>query len=282
MTLTGITTILDLLVLKTWACINAPVKHINPLFHQILSSQAILSEIISAAGLTFCPGLLEVIQCITAPSLGWFEALPTAPKKVWGIYVLILKKQHFVPLLYIGSGTAATRAVKARFGEYDRRYNLPQYLEKALNEGYDIVHKGLLLHCPLPVAANVPMLRIAFVAMEAAFSFMFWTMHSRTKDYGCGGLCPWDRDSFEWYGLCSHNPLLDSVSGNFDLTGEQLEEMAAVIKEKNRVYQVDYGQSQRARSPDRMKAVSRRNNKRRAAKGFTKAAAAAIKSAKLH
>jgi hypothetical protein len=253
-------TILELMVLLTWAALNSPV-HINPLFKQVISCQATLAGLITASNISFCLGLLETIQKPTPP-LSWFEALPTATVGTWGIYVLVLKKQHSVPLLYIGSGTAANRGVKARLGEYDRGVRLAKYIEIALNNGYKICTKRLLLHCPIPSAANIPRVRITLVAMEAMFAFLFWAMTSRTKDYGYGQLCPWDRSSFEWHGLCSHNPLLEDVSGNFDLSAEQLEAIAAATAEKNRVYQAEYGANQRAKSPERVRALQRKKNER--------------------
>lgn len=45
----------------------------------------------------------------------------------------------------------------------------------------------------------------------------------------------------EWHGLCSHNPLHKDVSGNFDLSAEQLQAIAAEVKEKNRVYHAEHG-----------------------------------------
>lgn len=193
------------------------------------------------------------MQCATPPSLSWFQTLPTAPFHVWGIYVPILERTGSIPLFYIGSGTRANGDVRARLLEYDRGYHLSNNLEEALRNGYTIVSNHLLVQCPIPAAADVPRVRVTFVAMEAMFSFMFWTMlRSRTKDYGCGQLCPWDRLGFEWHGLNAHNPLTEAVDGDFNLSAEALEAIAAEIAEKNRLYQVDYRLAERARSPERV------------------------------
>jgi hypothetical protein len=114
--------------------------------------------------------------------------------------------------------------------------------------------------------------------MEAMFSFMFWTMRSRTKVYGCGQLCPWDRLGFEWHGLNTHNPLTEAVDGDFNLSAEALEAIAAEIAEKNRLYQVDYRLAERARSPERVRARQREKNHRHKAAG--KARDDAVKAAK--
>ena len=44
---------------------------------------------------------------------------------VWGICVLVLRRNGHEPLIYIGSGTATTRGVRARLDGYDRRVLLP-------------------------------------------------------------------------------------------------------------------------------------------------------------
>jgi hypothetical protein len=71
-------------------------------------------------------------------------------------------------------------------------------MNQALKEGYTITHKGLLLSSPLPAAIDVARFRLLYVAMEVAFSFHFWTMNSRLKDYGIGDCCPWALDQFTY------------------------------------------------------------------------------------
>ena len=57
-------------------------------------------------------------------------------------------------------------------------------------------------------------------------------MKSQTKDYKMGTCCPWDRSSFPYRGLCSHNPLLEVPRGRFDLSPEQLEAIAVETKKR--------------------------------------------------
>jgi hypothetical protein len=47
---------------------------------------------------------------------------------------------------------------------------MPMHVEKALNEGYTIVHKGLLCWSSIPTAALQPRIRLLFVALDTAFS----------------------------------------------------------------------------------------------------------------
>ena len=56
--------------------------------------------------------------------------------------------------------------------------------------------KGYFVRCAVPSAAELPSLRLLFVAIEATLSFHFWTMQSQKKDYGMAGFC-----------LCSHSAM---------------------------------------------------------------------------
>ena len=83
------TTTLELLTVVTWACLNGPA-HKAVLFTQILTSQAVLSEIVSAAGFSFCPGFFDAIQSASPPAISLFDNLPCDIKKAWGVYAVIL------------------------------------------------------------------------------------------------------------------------------------------------------------------------------------------------
>lgn len=240
--------IVETLILLVWACLVAPV-HKHALFGQIFPSQEVLSEAVQAAPLFFCEGLLQAMQASTPPSLDFFAGLPTDCSKRWGIYLLVLQKPDADPCVYIGSATSAKAGVRGRWYDYDRKRNLPYYIQRALDNGYDITQKGLLMWCPLPSAAKLPTLRLLFLAMEAMFALYFWAMQSPTKDYGMSGFCPWPKGAFAYQGLCSHSAMREGVEADFDLTQEQLEEMAAVVKEKNRQYMAEYHLRARLEDP---------------------------------
>lgn len=231
--------IIEALIVLIWACLVAPV-HKHALFGQIFPMQEVLADAIRTAPLVFCEGLLDAMQASTPPSLDFFAGLPTDCFKRWGIYAIVLQKADARPCVYIGSGTSAIAGVRGRWYDYDRKKNLPRYVKRALDDGYVIKHKGLLLWCPIPSSAELPTLRLLFLAVEAMFSFYFWTMQSPSKDYGMPDFCPWSKDMLSYKGLCSHSALWEGVEADFDLTPEQHEEMAAVIKEKTRVYMAEY------------------------------------------
>jgi hypothetical protein len=129
----------------------------------------------------------------------------------------------------VGSGTCSRDGVKNRFGQYLSGTILPVYVNKSIEEGYSIQHMGLLCWIDLPTAGLVLHIRLVFLAMEAAFAYIFWAMRTvnDSNDYGMRHICPWDRNSLEYDGLCSHCCLDEAIprSKDYDLSAEELEKL---------------------------------------------------------
>ena len=178
----------------------------------------------------FCLRSQLIRNCMHSAIIPW---APIDIIKAWGVYIVV-KKTNDIPLIYIGSGTSVRGGVSTRLREYNlgRDKALSNYVNAAIQNGYEIIHKGLLVWCPIPSPANIPIFRLLFIAMETAFNFLFWSMKSEGKDYGRGNCCPWPRDSFSYNGFYGYSFLVQLVAGNFDLSNEQLEAMAAVVEEK--------------------------------------------------
>jgi hypothetical protein len=216
--------ILEYVVWLIWSClILTPVKLKNPVFAMVLSSEDVLEQLLSDSLLVFAPGLLDIFQATTPPSVAYFKSLPTDTKKRWAVYLIVLEKPGCRPKIYIGSGTDADRGVVRRFWNYDTKATLPQYVKRALDDGYTIVHKGLLCWSPIPITAKRFEVRIFFLAIEPTFSMVFWAIISWTKDYGIPPLCPWSLETMEYNGCCSHSALVEHVTNENDsLTLEQI------------------------------------------------------------
>jgi hypothetical protein len=246
------TTLLQLVLLLTWTCINMSFgssKH--PIFSKVLSSQAVIEQLLAFASLAFAPGLFEVLQASTPPTVSWFKAFPpTMRNDGLSIFLFYLEKPSCRPKIYIGSGTNSKHGVHVRLTCYDRQSNLPIFVERALKDGYSIVHKGILCWIPIPLAADQPVLRVLFIALEATFSFVFWAMQS-TKDnaFGMGKMCKWSRDTLEYDGLCSHSASREAVAGDFDLSTEELEAKAAEILKRFKEYQHNHYIETKAKDP---------------------------------
>jgi hypothetical protein len=225
----------------------------NPILAILFSSQDFLAQLLSTSLVTFAPGLLDRLKATSPPTITFFKSLPTRLKKHWAVYVLVLEKRSYRPKIYVGSGTHAVSGIWERFNQYDNNTNIPMYVKRALDDGYSIVHKGLLCWCPLPSAVTRIPLRalflvletvstqlpcrgprsvhksgppvcITFVLTQQVFALVLWAMYSRTKDYDMPHLCPWSLDLFEYDGLCSHCSIKERVSNEASgLTVEQLE-----------------------------------------------------------
>lgn len=227
----------DHFISATWTClVDTPFNQKNLHFDQFFTSLPVLQRIASQAGVTFAPGLFDVVHSDAPPTIEVFKQLPEETSSVcWADYLLVLEKPGCRPLTYVGSGTDADNGVDSRLTSYDKEERLPQYVEDALKKGYTIVHKGLLCWIPLPSAGKVPVYRLLIVALEATFAYIFWAMRTPNfGDYGMSHMCPWDRRALEYDGLCSHCALNEGIRGDFDLTEEQLE-VLAVEKEKKRL-----------------------------------------------
>ena len=255
------TALLQLVLSLAWTCLSdTPVTQKHPYFTRFITSQAVLEEIASVTSLFFAPGLFEALEATAPPTIQYFKTLPTEPTKSWAVYLLVFEKPNHRPRIYIGSGTASSYGVSVRFYHYDHQYTLPTYVQKALDEGYTIVHKGLLCWASIPTPSLQPRIRLLFLAIEAALSFAFWTMRTTKNDYGMAHICPWPvhnidaLDSFEYDGCCSHCCLNEGIVGDFGLSAEDLEAQAIQKKEiravKQAVRNANYHYKQMATNRD--------------------------------
>ncbi|RMZ78524.1 hypothetical protein DV737_g3818, partial [Chaetothyriales sp. CBS 132003] len=169
-----------------WCSIHndAPEWYICPAFKTVLGQEERFKQICSATPLTFAPGLLEVLQSSSPPSVDFFRSLPPPPvsENVWAVYVLLLEKSAFPAKLYTGSGTSSQSGVEARFKEYDRKSHLPRFVKRALDDGYTISSRGLLCWAPLPAPLLVFLARLYLVAIEATFCHIFFAAFETKLD----------------------------------------------------------------------------------------------------
>lgn len=226
--------IYELVVHLVWACLSdTPYFMKTALYARFFVSFAAMELVVSAANLSFAPGLLAVFNAAAPPMLDFFKNLPAADFKCWAVYCLVLQKSGHQDYIYIGSATSASTGLPSRMKQYDDGFLLPEYVEKALQQGYEIVHKGVLCWSPIPTAALVPITRLAFYALEGTFSLVFWSLRWE----GCSfvqHLAFWPLNSYQYEGLCTHLCFYETPRGDFDLSPEQLEAQA-VEKEAKRV-----------------------------------------------
>lgn len=263
------TTVEELLHEAVWKAVNMPV-YLRPLYRKIIDSEATVKDLIDLANLKACENLMTTMMASEPPTLDFFKAIVEIPKQElrtkWGIYIHVLTRANSATITYCGSGTAYTGGVQSRLDEYRRGKMIPVGVKKALNNGYKLASTHLLLTCNIPEARNVSIIRVLFHVFEAIFSFTFWTMKETkaSNNWGFDSFCPWGIGSMEWVGCCSHNPMQEEIPGNFNLSPEDVEAAAAEVKERNRLYGVEYARAQRIRSPEKVRARQRKSNHKRA------------------
>lgn len=268
--------LLELVLVLLWTCLcSSPEKNKHPMYNRFFPSRDTLEILFSSVSLVFAPGLLEVLQASTPPTIAYFKTLPTECKKIWGVYLLVLEKQGYRPKIYIGSGTDARNGVSTRLAQYGTGQILPRYVANALNNGYAIEHKGIICSMPVPSAVAVPLNRLLFLLLEATFTFYFWAMVGKTEyGYSMAAFCPWARDTLEYDGLCSHNPLCESTFSDYSLSAEELSAMAVQMEERRARYMIDYRENAKNKDPEAYYAAAREQRSKWVKKNPEKAAAA--------
>lgn len=233
------------------SCLSLTPTHIaNPVFALVLCSESFVEKLFLDSCLAFAPDLLEALQSDSPPPIAWFKSLPTGSTKRWAVYVLVLEKTGSRPEIYIGSGTDQDHGVRVRLRQHDTGKLVPRFVEQALQDGYTIVHKGLLCWAPIPSAILRYPLRVLIIALEATLTWAFWAMASR-KWLGMHSLCRWPVATLEYDGCCSHSALSERVPGDTgNLTPEQIEAAEKTRLEAARAYQATYYQDKKKLNPE--------------------------------
>ena len=183
--------------------------------------------------------------------MSYLKSLPINGHKLW-LLRAVYSPQVCPSEIYIGSSTNTTNSVSARRRRgYDSGAAIPRYVQKSL-DGYVIVHKCHLCWTLLPSAAELPLLRHLFLALEAAFTFVLWAIYVKTGyGHGMTSMCRWAQ-SLHYDGLCSHNPLSEAPHGDCSLSAEQLESMAAGRAQKHRIAEKEASQRYKKRNHDQV------------------------------
>lgn len=196
-----------------------------------MNSLDVVEEYLQTAALEFAPGLSDVLDAASPPPFSFFRGLPLITGFCWAVYAITLEKPGCPPKVYIGKSTNESRGVAARLADYDTMTNLPWLLKKALDNGYTITHKGFLCFKRNPTTSQLAVVEAVILALESTFSFFFWAMHSRVKDYNMSHARGWDLDACEYDGCCSHNSMMEKLVWS-ELTSEQAMTLVAERKQR--------------------------------------------------
>jgi hypothetical protein len=225
--------LLEVIASLVWACLSgAPgLPYFNLVFAVILESSDVVEEYLQSAALEFAPGLLDVLDAASPPPLAFFKGLPLIAGFCWAVYALTLEKPGCRPRVYIGKSTNSARGAIVRLADYDLQKTLPEFVKKSLDDGFTITHKGFLCIKRNPLASQFAVVETIILALEATFTFFFWAMWSRVKDYNMSHARGWPINAFEYDGCCSHNPMIEKLAWT-ELTTEQAIALLAERKEK--------------------------------------------------
>ena len=210
----------------------APDWYLNPQFKTVLGSDSADTVAVHAATpLQFASGVSESLSSEQPPSPDFFLTTPWPEDKVWGVYAMLMVKEGSEPGLCIGSGTDSMRGACARMQQYYDKTNhtLPIAVRRLFKQGYDVAHIGLLCWCPVPLPSIRPRARVRFLALEGAFTNIFYSAFATCMDGVWAHLVPWCRDDVLWKPLNSHTPFNEGVD-QLDLTAAELAELEAARK----------------------------------------------------
>ena len=182
---------------------------------------------------SFAPGLLSVLYEVDPPTWAFWRSIPYKLNTDWVIYCLLFERTNCRPQLYIGSTTEATKGMQSRMRIYDKNESKRKssLVVKALEEGYTLVHRGILASIPKPKPSQVAIYRHFFVLLEATMTFLFGAACIKPNYHGMQPLLQWDLASLEWDGLCSHNPIKEGTRGAEHLT-MTVEELKALDEQQ--------------------------------------------------
>ncbi|KAH6406046.1 hypothetical protein HBI60_035830 [Parastagonospora nodorum] len=226
-----------------WEAINldAPTWWLHPIFMTLWSDKGAFEQICEAAPqLTFAPGLAEVLDSPTPPTLEYFRSLPEAGSKDWwkhwAIYLHIYELEGRKPRIYIGSSTSEVGAA-TRLAEYEDTTSddgLPIFVKRAIAQGFQKTRTTLLAWSDIPAVGIFPRARQRYLGLEGIFQMLFFTSIINNYEPEWVDFMPWCREDVEWEPLCSHISLSERGKGDFDLSFEELEYLNTVRLELRR------------------------------------------------
>ena len=102
---------------------------------------------------------------------------------------------------------------------------MPQYVQKAVKEGFGITRIGLLCECPItpPSPAEDNLRSALLVGIETVLAHALWAFCSKKTLTDYANLRRWNIDAYLYDGLYSHSSLIERPYGDFELSEAELE-----------------------------------------------------------
>ena len=141
------------------------------------------------------------------------------------VYNGLWEQDSRVPRAYTGSATSfdagAWVRIRTAYGTGSGSEARARFCRKSEEEGFELTHVGIAI-----VAirrARQAWLRGWMISVEAATTYHLGTMYGRPGAL-MRQLCRWDVEKLGYTGLCSHNPMYESIKG-LEMTDADIEAM---------------------------------------------------------
>jgi hypothetical protein len=221
-------------------------------------SKGAVQHLIEESGLTFAPGLSNLIRSRTAPSVQQLRAcsIPLSKRDIKSTWVVYLQYYRKGPLWHIVCGKSTNIAgAQSRLDDYVKeRPTMPQNVKDILKRGYQRMSHTILAAVGIPFeAADREYVTALVTAFEGTFAAGLWTYSPPTL----GSVTPlrfWEE--VPWSGLCSHSSLMeislttlrDDLPNLDEIRRDRKERMKLALKkyrgsEKYRLAAVEYTDS---------------------------------------
>ncbi|OAG17539.1 hypothetical protein CC77DRAFT_261403 [Alternaria alternata] len=235
--------------------ISADVQ--TPLFRiRIFSDLLNIVSLLQILGCVFDASLMPILCSGRPPTISQIKATTSIQRgdllwrNRWGVYIVVLEKHGFRPILYVGSSMNVQDGIYGRSCDYrsSNNRNLPRYVLRAIKKGYKITNFSVPFFFTKPT--NPVLLGFAqtlVLAVEHTLTFRLWTMIGTWNN--CKGLALWKKEDQEYDGANSHSCMHESRSLEEikpEEIAELLEERAKRNKAKHDIYRATHKKQIRA------------------------------------
>ncbi|KAH0005412.1 hypothetical protein KCU78_g12879, partial [Aureobasidium melanogenum] len=233
---------LDLMVDMTDNCLsNTPSEKKQVIFETVMPDFDAVEDLhYTALNMKFADGFYDTAMAPHPPEASYWLSTPSIysfnDSFKFGAYVGVMRKDGHPDRVYFGAAAHATEGHKARRRNYTEGILLPVRVKDFIEDGWDLIHIGMVVWMDMPPFNMRPKMRLLILAIEATLTFAFWGFEwSKTAPRGgLQNLCLWDRIMFSYDGLCTHSSINESITSNFDLNQEELESLRQVKVLKKR------------------------------------------------
>jgi len=196
-----------------------------------------IQHLIEQTGLTFAPGLADIIRAPHPPSVEQLRAcsLSTLSKhdlqSKWIVYLQFLVKGP-VWFIYCGKSTNL-KGGQSRLDDYEKERELSETVMDLLSKGFERRSHTIIAAVDIPFEGPDRIYTAALITMfEGTFTAGFWAYHRPTL----GSITPlrfWEE--MPWFGLCTHSSLMEITFEDLKDDMPNLDEILLDRKERARL-----------------------------------------------